>query len=60
MPVIVDMEGFHRYGVTVGHTAPVTGTIVALGRAGVTVRLDVVLEGFDTVTVEPARVTAPE
>jgi hypothetical protein len=58
MPVNVDMAGFQRYGVSVGHTAPVRGTIVALGPAGVTVKLHDVLEGLDTVTVDPARVTA--
>ncbi len=52
------MTGFHRYGVSFGRSAPVRGTIVALGPAGVTVKLHAVLEGLDTVTVEPARVTA--
>jgi hypothetical protein len=58
MAVMVDMAGFRRYGISVGQVPPVRGKIVALGPAGVTVKLTAVLAGLDTVTVEPARVTA--
>ena len=58
LPVMVDMAGFHRYGVAVAQTTPVSGTIVALGPAGITVKLDALLDGLDTVTLEPGRVTA--
>jgi hypothetical protein len=60
MQVTVDLAGFHRWGVTVRRTTPASGTIVALGSAGITVRLDTVLEGLDTVTVDADRVTAAQ
>jgi hypothetical protein len=44
--------------VSVGDVSPVSGRIVALGPAGITVKLAAVLDGLDTVTVERARVTA--
>src|SRR5207302_3818975 len=58
MPVIVDMGGFRRYGISLGEGTSARGTIVAVGPAGITIKLDDVLAGLDTVTKEPARVTA--
>ena len=55
---MVNLSGFRRYGVSVAQTPPVHGRIVALGRAGVTVKLNAVTEGLDTVTVKPDRVVA--
>jgi len=60
MRVIVDLADFHRWGVTVRRTTPASGTIVALGPAGITVKLDAVPEGLDTVTVGADRVTAEQ
>ncbi len=56
MPVLVDMGGFRRYGISIDGAPPVRGKIVALGRAGVTVKLNAVLAGLDTLTVKPGRV----
>jgi hypothetical protein len=56
MPVRVDMTGFHRYGISIGRVPAVSGTIVALGPKGVTVKLSAALDGLDTVTIEPKRV----
>jgi hypothetical protein len=59
MPVVVDMAGFQRYGLSVGEEASVVcGTVVAMGPDGITVRLEARLLGLDTVTVAPELVTA--
>ena len=58
MPVLVNLAGFQRYGISVDQPHPVSGRIVAVGPAGVTVKLNAVLDGLDTITVEPGRVVA--
>jgi len=57
MPVLVDLTEFHRDGVSLEDAPAVGGKIVAVGWAGVTVRLNSVLRGLDTVTVKRRRVT---
>jgi hypothetical protein len=58
MPVVVDMTGFRRYGLSVGEEASVVcGTVVAIGPDGITVRLEARLLGLDTVTVAAERVS---
>jgi hypothetical protein len=55
-PVQVNMAGFRRYGISIGdRVPPVDGRVVAVGLKGVTVKLDTVLEGLDTVTIESRR-----
>ena len=59
MPVVVDMAGFERYGLSVGEEgSSLCGRGVAIGDAGITVKLEARILGLDTVTVASERVTA--
>jgi hypothetical protein len=59
MPVRVNMAGFRRHGISIAdRVRPVDGRVVAVGLKGVTVKLDTVLEGLDTVTIESRRLAA--